>query len=307
MRIRAAVAIAGTLVGACGPSWPGRATTVSDPRLVRGAVRSVDVLPVDLQLWSDGGAADPDALRGFAEGKLLDETLRVLATTEHAGNALSWEGNVDGVPAMDAKMVDATVGLLSGYGSLAGDAPHGLPVPFLPARLGEQTHADATLYLGGWAYVSKPSDSNTGEKIAEGVLIVVAIVAVVGLIAVLTKGKGGDGMGRAAGHVAGQVARASLRAGTALIDIGRVTTRVGEEVVEPVLDAWGRSIDVPSRPDWSIVAPHDGDSAMYLEATLVDNRTGLAVWHAHQTFPARADWPDEVARAARVVLASLPR
>ena len=45
---------------------------------------------------------------------------------------------------------------------------------------------------------------------------------------------------------------------------------------------------------------------MYLEMTLVDNHTGLALWHAHQLFPANAASPEETARAARTMLALLP-
>ena len=45
---------------------------------------------------------------------------------------------------------------------------------------------------------------------------------------------------------------------------------------------------------------------MYLEMTLVDNRTGFALWHAHQLFPASAADPGETARAARTMLAQLP-
>ncbi|HEX8115300.1 MAG TPA: hypothetical protein VF516_46555 [Kofleriaceae bacterium] len=45
---------------------------------------------------------------------------------------------------------------------------------------------------------------------------------------------------------------------------------------------------------------------MYLEATLIDNRTGLVVWHAHQTFPAQLDHADDTERVMRTLLAQLP-
>jgi hypothetical protein len=45
---------------------------------------------------------------------------------------------------------------------------------------------------------------------------------------------------------------------------------------------------------------------MYLEMTLVDNRTGLALWHARQAFPASADDAAETVRAARTMLSLLP-
>jgi hypothetical protein len=45
---------------------------------------------------------------------------------------------------------------------------------------------------------------------------------------------------------------------------------------------------------------------LYLEMTLVDNRTGLVLWHAHQDFPANIAKPADIDRAARLLLASLP-
>lgn len=52
--------------------------------------------------------------------------------------------------------------------------------------------------------------------------------------------------------------------------------------------------------------PEPGESRLYLEMTLVDNKTGRVLWHAHQTFPANATRPGDAERAARVLLASLP-
>jgi len=46
---------------------------------------------------------------------------------------------------------------------------------------------------------------------------------------------------------------------------------------------------------------------MYLEMTLVDNHTGLALWHAHQAFPAGADHTEDVSRVANMLLATMPR
>ena len=50
----------------------------------------------------------------------------------------------------------------------------------------------------------------------------------------------------------------------------------------------------------------DKHSQLYLEMTLVDNRTGLVLWHTHQVFPANAAKPGDPERAARVLLSSLP-
>ena len=63
----------------------------------------------------------------------------------------------------------------------------------------------------------------------------------------------------------------------------------------------------PEHPDWSGDVPATGeDSQMYVEMTLVDNATGLVVWHAHQKFPASAASKEDLARVARTMLASLP-
>lgn len=331
-RIVSGLAIASLLTAACGPSWPSRATTVSDPRVAPASYAKIDVLPVDLQLWADDDMPfDPEEIRTEAETVLLQSAVDRIRSNHEVANHLDWGGTAftaEGpIPAMDPKALDATVGSLSGYGSIAGDTPHKLPVPYLPARLGEQTGADATLYIGGWSYVAKQR-AGTGTKIAEGVLIAVAVVAVVGIVlAVASSSKGsshsggghgggghggGSGLAKASSHVAGLAARDALRAGNVALEVGRATARVAGDVIVESLDAippdaWGRHIEVPDRPDWAAGADRDGHSRMYLEMTLVDNRTGLAIWHAQQTFPAGADRGEQVQRAARVMLASMPR
>ena len=226
------------------------------------------------------------------------------------------------MPALAPDAVVATVDALSAYGSMAERAKHGLPTPYLPARLGELTHADATLYVGGWSFVAKDGPS-TGATVAKDIALGLAIVAVVGIVIALaaaSKGHGSGGSGgggggggggghgialSAAGHVAGSAGRGALRAGNVGIEVAKVTAQIGDEVIE---DAFGHAVEsATARPDWSQAGPHGGDARLYLEMTLVDNHTGLALWHAHQTFPARANHPEEVVRAARVVLATMPR
>jgi len=46
--------------------------------------------------------------------------------------------------------------------------------------------------------------------------------------------------------------------------------------------------------------PDGGDPKMYLEMTLVDNHTGLTLWHAHQLFPANPERADDMSRAGSV-------
>jgi hypothetical protein len=61
------------------------------------------------------------------------------------------------------------------------------------------------------------------------------------------------------------------------------------------------------RPDYyRSSAPHKGRSAMLLEMTLVDNRTGRVLWHARQRFPASPAKPEQVEKAVKRLLAALP-
>jgi hypothetical protein len=60
------------------------------------------------------------------------------------------------------------------------------------------------------------------------------------------------------------------------------------------------------RPDYYAEGPHDGRSAMLFEMTLVDNRTGRALWHARQRFPASPVRSKDVERAVRRLMAALP-
>ena len=63
------------------------------------------------------------------------------------------------------------------------------------------------------------------------------------------------------------------------------------------------------RPDWfaRAGAPRRGPSRVMLELLLVDNRTGLALWHARQELRADPTRAGDVARAMKHLLATLPR
>ncbi len=356
-RATATAALLSLVTAACGPSWPTRATALVDPRVQSSTIQSIDVLPADLQLWTSGEVQiDPNQLRDTAEGALMKSTFDAVLARGRVANMIDWAGVRQRLPGDGrARTLDATEAALSGYGAMAEEVPHALPVPYLPARLGVTTHADATLYVGGWAFVGQ-HESSTGTKVAEGILIAVAVVVGFVVIAALAKGGGGHGGGGGGhgggggggghggggggGHIAGGGGGHGLNAGGVHVGgnggTGYGTTPVSHataiahgtgralrprppgvaddvndiaDILDNAADAFGRTFaQIPVRPDY----PDDtgltsGHSQMYLEMTLVDNRTGLPIWHARQTFPAGADRAAEVDRAARTMLASMPR
>lgn len=201
--LREAVALitSGALLG-CGASWPNHADALAVPQV--HAVTTVDVLPIDLEVWTENGyPLTPDAVRDDASYQLISTAMETLQQRRYAINGLiDWNGEIDHRTAvMDPRDVESTIATLARYDLRTGRYPVRLPDPQLPAKLGTVTGADATLYIGGWAYVARHHES-TGEKVAEGILIGVAIVAVVAIIAIAVAGasKGGHGGG---GHGGG--------------------------------------------------------------------------------------------------------
>jgi hypothetical protein len=320
--VAAATTIALLAAGcASGRPWPARPVAVSTTAFATSAeIATIDVLPLDLQLWAEPGYEDDlTQLRAGAEVNLMNVALETLAKRNYAlGAMIDWNGDFPGGNALSRDDLQATVGALGHYGAAAAQHPGHLPVPFLPARLGATTGADATLYVGGWAYVAKHRDS-TGDKVVEGIAIGLLVVAVVAIVAIILSDShghsggshgGGGGHGSSGGHVSGGAGSVGQHHGfTASRGIEHI--HHGARAASTVVDAFGRTaIDIAlSTPDWGEdpALPQDGDeSQMYLEMTLVDNHTGLALWHAHQVFPASAASPDETARAARTMLALLP-
>lgn len=326
------VALAAALVTGCSTSWP-RVTSVSNATFGAAAPVSIDVLPIDLEVWVQPGVEDSaDAVRAQAESHIAAMVAESLYRHGHnLGAVLDWRGSyvaADGseVVALEPPALLATVDSLASYGT-ATQVTKELPVPYLPVRLGERTGSDATLYIGGWGFVGKKS--NLGNKVATAVVVAVAVVAVVALLAVLSKksdsvGKALDGAGKGVSRAgramasAGRVAlRAAARAGTAVVDLAKVGADVTLDVVSEVDlrlpdDAFGRDEThrnlVSGRPEWSQApnARERGASALYLEMTLVDNATGLVRWHAHQQFPANPKNQKQVARAVASMLAAMP-
>ena len=331
LRMPIALLLASALVGVgCGPQWPSHTTTVADRGFLAKTkqVSTVDILPMHLELWTgDGYDGNPEEMRSGAETRIMNTALSTLAERNYAvSSVIEWDGTTSGnfVALAKADLI-ATITALEHYGSTVEEHPGELPIPYLPARLGESTHSDATLFVGGWSYVGAPQEG-TGSKIAKGVAIGLVVVAAVVIIAVALEALGGKNHGSkdhgsnhdshvrdhrsAVGNAdgGGVGADSSEAFSSRGPSAGSRGIHFAGDAAVTVLDAFGRSAEIAAQTDWGHdeALPHDGDSQMYLEMTLVDNRTGLTLWHAHQRFPADSTHGEDVDRVAHALLASLP-
>jgi hypothetical protein len=301
--------------------WPAHPVAVSTQAFAHQAeVRSIDVLPLDLQMWAEPGyGGNLDAVRAGAEVNIMNVALAAMAKRNYeVGAMIDWNGDYPGGNALSREDLAATVGSLGRYGATTADDPSRLPVPFLPARLGTTTGSDATLYVGGWSYVAKHRAS-TGDQILQGVVIGLLIISVVAIIATVASSKGSKGSSRSKSpgqHYSGGSHGGAMRGGfTAARGANHVHRaggyRRGLSTTAQLVDAFGHAaVDVAlSTPDWGEnpdLPRSGGEPQMYLEMTLVDNHTGLALWHAHQIFPASATSASDTARVARTMLSRLP-
>jgi hypothetical protein len=313
--------LAAVFSGACGRTWP-TVRPVIDGRFASAQVASVDVLPVDVQVTSyegDGaeqaGASLEDRFFTEAEGHVVS---LLAARGYHVNAMVDWAGKgslADGrrVRVLPRKALEHTVGALSAYGVAQSQRHDGVPlVPYLPARLGEATGSDATLYVGGYSY--KGHDGPSAGKVIGTIFVVIFIVVVIVVVAAVAK-KGGSSVGRAAGNAVSAVGRAAgtvgrvvvfgaARLGTALEPI----LRVGLEIA----DVYGRThagthLGVyAASPGARPRLPHGGPSETLLEMTLVDNRTGLVLWHARDRFPASPGRSGDVREVFSRLLETLP-
>lgn len=324
-----AIAAAGV---ACGPSWPGVRATAD--RSV-SEIRTIDVLPADVQIWThDKARTSPAEIAERFDGQVVGTLTGLLARRGYqVGAQVDWHGrylSARGLEtqAMSPRQVAETAFALSSYGVARARAGAHPVVPHLPHRLGDSTGSDATLYVGGWAYAGK--DGMSTEKkvlIGVGVVLIVAII----VVAVLSDGKvgglGGVGKGvakvgkgtaKVAGRVVGGVGRVALHA-------ARGTTRVMAEMAKGMananvnihinadsVDCFGRRdthVDWYSgRPDYyeQPSTPKKGRSISEIEMTLVDNRRGVVLWHARQRFPGNPAKPGQVRRMLESLVATLP-
>jgi hypothetical protein len=339
-----AAAIAWPLAGCGAAAWPA-VEGVADPRFASGerAIATIDLLPSDIQVWCQDGR-DPFAVAaGLDEmaASMVAEELgqrgyRLGARLDATGGFVTADGTI--APAMSEEELGATLYALSSYGSAQAAQRGELLVPYLPHRLGEATAGDATLYVGGWAFAGAPprKGGGTGTKVLKGVAVgLLAVVLVVVVIAAIKGDSGGGGLGQVASGVGRAAAGTARVAGTVVRTAGRVAIEAGRfglrgayavgrsgsaidmlDAAEAVIQASGQEVAarpthievVADRPDWYARpgAPRAGRSRMLIEMTLIDNSTGVALWHARRELSADPTRPRDVARAMRHMLASLP-
>lgn len=339
--------------GCASRAWPSAGSSVTDPTFAsrdRGVV-TVDVLPLDLAVWTETGVtASPAELRARAEARIMNTALDALARGAYGVDAMiGWNGEASGMIVLPRADLIATATALAGYGAAVEHQPGTLPAPPLPVKLGQATGSDATLYVGGWAYVAAPRQS-TGSKVAEGIAIAIVAVAVIGIVIAIavaakdsssssSKKSGGGAKSRGGATIRDHRAEPGFanrdhrgkspwtrdhrrrdpgstirdhRAGTTPSVRDHRATQAPRGRANVAVDlSWMSEGDteVDFGPSWRAQSPRpdlDKDSRLYLEMTLIDNRTGLVLWHTHQAFPANAAKPGEVERAARVLLSSLP-
>ena len=303
---------------ACGRQWPA-VRGVADEGFAGGAlpVARIDVMPIDVAVDAREGTEIPREELAAMFEQTTQGALQVGLTKAgySLGAIMDWQGRFAGYDgklysAMPPAELVATADSLALYGPAQATRRGALLVPYLPARLGTVTGSDATLYVGGWAYSGR--DESQGAKIAKGVLIAVAVVAIVALVVVIAqKGGGGGALGRAAGGAAEVVGKT---AGRAVTVAGRGLFRATHAVARgglQALDVFGRmnthlEIYVQSgaqpRP-----MPRSGRSRIFLDMTLVDNRTGRALWHAQQEFRANPARDADVVEAVLRMLRAFPK
>jgi len=292
--------------------WPATPVTITTRAFAtQGAIATIDVLPLDLELWAEPGYnVDLAALHADTTTRILSAAVDALDQHHYTVAALiDSNGDFPGGNALARTDLRATLDVLGHYGAATARHPGQLPVPALPVRLGAATGADATLYVGGWAYVA-PHHETTGEQIVGGLVVAVMIITVIAIVASLVADHGGHGGGHghgsSGGHGgnAGHAARVSTSGGLSTGGARHfhhgpsAAAIVGRTAVDIAMIS-GDGGEAPEPPASS-------EPQMYLEMTLVDNHTGLALWHAHQTFPASAESAGDTARVTRSMLALLP-
>ena len=202
----------------------------------------------------------------------------------------------------------------------------------LAQEIGRSTGADASLYARGWVYIA-PGDS-AAAKAAKVIGITLLVLVMVGLVVILTAGKGGGGVGRALGG-------AFKAAGQAAVKTAQVAGRVAVRVLPRVMEAAARThvhvrcagpshhppvhhvagcvrcqhvdeVPPPAMPSLARVPGMEvprqlNRSTVGINISLVENDTGDLLWHAGQRFQVEARGSGNIERVIDHYLSQLPR
>jgi hypothetical protein len=315
------------------------------PQMRSGAARprTVAVLPPDLdvtvrdnkgRLYGDR-VLNETLLRRIQDGlvkSLHRRGYQVVSVLRHDGvqagagaGALVVHPHDLGALRMEIEQVAANLPSGPGFVSAAVSAD-------LTQEIRRSTNADASLYARGWVYIA-PGDSKAA-KAARVIGITLLVLVMIGLVVILTAGKGGDGIGKALGGAFKAAGHAAVK--TAQV-AGRVAIRVLPRVLEATANAPGNvrcsgparpgpapapvlrcvrcyhvdevpPLAVPSlarAPETKIPLPRR--STVGIGISLVENDTGSLLWHAGQRFEIEARGSGNVERLIEHYLRELPR
>ena len=338
----ALILVLAMVAASCASSWPGPVRGQGSAAFLAGShqIRSIDILPADVQIWAHKRATTPEVQIGLAFDKSVASALPTMLNNRgyRVAANMGWNGSFinergETWQAMTHDQVVETAWALSSFGDAVVRSGRTDLDPHLPHRLGHVSGADATLYVGGWAYAGKKKTPTAVTVLKVAAIVVVAVVVVVVIVAsAKSSGKssgksasksssafgkiarGAASGGKAVGRVAGGIGRAALtvtRTGAQImLETARNIDTIHLSVGDP--DYFGRSnthFQVASeRPDHYAdkATPTSGESASMLEMTLVDNRTGEVLWHARQRFPANPKKSVDVAKMLAKMTAALP-
>ena len=327
------------VVGCAARPWP-KVQAAAAPDYAAGAlpITRIDVMPMDVDLAARADyEVHPDELRRRFDTSAAAAVLSGLTRAGYQVNPMEWNGTAmmpDGTRAavLAPQDLEGTALAFASYARVIDDPR--VAGPALPARLGATTGADATLYVGGEAYVGRKPTSKAA-KVGKVVLIGLAVVALVAIVVIAARSGGGDvagkaieGVGRAAVHVAkaaGQGASIAARGAARATEVaGRVALRTLDAVghsninVQVNVDVTGNSEPAPYRYDvpQSVQQlpepvqverlPRKGASKTWITMVLVDNRTGRVLWHAQQKAGVSPADHNGVTKVVDRLLASLP-
>jgi hypothetical protein len=304
------------------------------PEFAQGTtpIVDMDVLPLDVTIATyEGNRIPPETIANGFYATATRTIVEVLRQRGYGVRALvDWAGASQDAAGQPLSMMTppehlySAIGWLKDYGHRQARArQHNAPP--LPVYLGVATGADATLYVGGYAFSGHDEKGIDGEDVAKGIIIATAAIVVLVAVAALLGDSHKGSVGRAAGHAAGAVVKGATSAGRVAVHgaamVARGATRVAGAVLEGMAQAtvegavelqWHSTVHAVAPPP---PAPYpeverataQTPSQILLDMTLVDNRSRRPLWHARQKFPGNPAVADDVEKAVRLMLETLPK